>query len=129
ASNRLGVSAVVLAAVAITGGSPAASSAGKVTMAAPPTIAAMMPPAIPAPTSRRMCSRSIARATRRAAFAAGRSEERLNPGLRPAEDQGVDIVGALIGVDSFQVAQHAHHMKFVGDAVAAVHVARGARDL
>ena len=40
----------------MTGGNPAASSAGKVTIAAPPTIAAMTPPAMPAPTSSTMWS-------------------------------------------------------------------------
>ena len=58
--NRPGVNAMVLPAVAITGGSPTASIAGNVTTAAPPTIAAMMPPAMPAATSRTICRRSIA---------------------------------------------------------------------
>src|SRR3954466_11927031 len=59
ARNRPGVSATVLAAVAMTGGNPAASSAGKVMTAAPPTIAAIHPPAIPAATSSAPCRRSI----------------------------------------------------------------------
>ena len=52
------------------------------------------------------------------------SEERLDAGLGAAEHQRVDVVRALIGVDGFEIAQHAHDMEFVGDAVAAVHVAR-----
>jgi len=50
-------------------------------------------------------------------------------GLRPPQHQGMDIVGALIGVDGFQVQHMPHHMIVVGDAVAAMHVAGGARDL
>src|SRR5437016_858109 len=58
-----------------------------------------------------------------------RLEKRLDAGLRAAEDQGVDVVGALVGVDGLQVGQHAHDVEFVGDAVAAVHVARKPRDV
>ena len=39
------MSAVVLATIAVTGGRPAPTSAGNVTIAAPPTTAAMTPPA------------------------------------------------------------------------------------
>src|SRR3954470_17854100 len=165
ARNRPGVSATVLAAVAMTGGNPAASSAGKVMTAAPPTIAAMMPPAIPAATSSTPCKRSIVgdasypgriaiRAKRvvrcryrsrvyrdrrskerkpgkpalrgslhtpslrrsrisGASFAQVRSrctgsgtrtlEERLDAGLGAAEDQCVNVVRALVGVDGFEI--------------------------
>src|SRR5262245_793573 len=38
------------------------------------------------------------------------SEKRLQPGLRPAKDQGVHVVRAFIGVDGFQVLRVAEHM-------------------
>src|SRR5712672_2730148 len=57
------------------------------------------------------------------------SEKRLDPGLGAAENQGVDVVGALVGVDGLEVRQHAHDVELVGDAVAAMHVAREARDV
>src|SRR5229473_2928419 len=56
-------------------------------------------------------------------------EKRLNSRLRAPQDERVDVVRALVGVDGLEVAQHAHHVEFVGDAVAAVHVARDARDV
>jgi len=40
-----------------------------------------------------------------------------------AEDQRMDVVRALVGVDGFQIHQMADHVKFVVDAVAAMHVA------
>ena len=52
------------------------------------------------------------------------SHKRLDPGLRAAQDQRVDVVRALVGVHRFEIAHHAHHVEFVRDAVAAVHVAR-----
>src|SRR4029077_6805598 len=58
-----------------------------------------------------------------------RSEKCLDPGLGAAEDQRVDVVRAFVGIDGFEIAQHAHHVELVGDAVAAVDVARHARDL
>ena len=51
------------------------------------------------------------------------ARERLQPRLRPAEDQGVDVVGAFVGVYGFEVHDVADDVVFVGDAVAAVHVA------
>lgn len=48
---------------------------------------------------------------------------------RAAEDQRVDIVGALVGVHHFQVDQVAGDAEFVGDAVAAQHVAGQAGDV
>src|SRR5258708_25748237 len=54
---------------------------------------------------------------------AKRSEKRLDPRLRAAEDQRVDVVGTLVGVDRLEIAQHAHDVEFLGNAVAAVHVA------
>src|ERR1700730_1519133 len=52
-----------------------------------------------------------------------RSHKRLDARLRPAENQRMNVVGAFVGVDGFEIAQHAHHMKLIGNAVAAVHVA------
>src|SRR3712207_5098722 len=43
--------------------------------------------------------------------------------------QGVDVVGALVGVHRLQVHDVADHVVLVHDAVAAVHVPRHARDL
>ncbi len=57
------------------------------------------------------------------------ARKRLDAGLRAAEDQRVDVVRALVGVDGLEIAEHAHHVELVGDAVAAVHVARQPRDL
>ena len=45
------------------------------------------------------------------------------------EDQGVDVVRALIGVDRLEVGGVAHHLEFGADAVAAVHVARDPGDI
>jgi len=47
----------------------------------------------------------------------------LNAGLSTAEDKGMDIVGALVGVHGFQVHHVANDVELVGDAVATVHVA------
>src|SRR6266436_7458008 len=55
--------------------------------------------------------------------------KRLDAGDGAAEDQGVDVVGAFIGVDGFQVRGVAHHVIFDLDAVAAVHVTGYARDV
>ena len=41
----------------------------------------------------------------------------------------MDVVRALVGVDCLEIAQHPHHVEFVGNSIAAVHVARRARDL
>src|SRR5690606_1449580 len=56
------------------------------------------------------------------------SIERLQAGLGAAEDEGVHVVRALIGVDRLQVLRMPHHRIFDLDAVAAVHVARGTGD-
>src|SRR5688572_6863399 len=58
-----------------------------------------------------------------------RLAEGLDPGLRPAEDQGVDVVRALVGIDNFEIYHMADHAELVRDAVAAQHVARRARDV
>ncbi len=54
--------------------------------------------------------------------------KRLQPGLRASQNQGVNIVGAFVGVDGFQVGHVADDMVFIGDAVGAVHVARHSGD-
>ena len=56
-------------------------------------------------------------------------KERLYPCLRSAEDQGVDIVHTLIGIDGLQIGEDARHVKLVRDSVAPVHVARHAGDV
>src|ERR1043166_6010089 len=83
---------------------------------------AQFAPVAPGPASGRR--KSLAR---RGRDKRARSEKRLDPGLRAAEDQRVDVVRALVGVHGFQMAHHAHHVEFVRDAVAAVHVARRAQ--
>ena len=55
--------------------------------------------------------------------------EGLDAGLGAAQDQGVDVVGALVGVDRLEVHDVADDVVLVGDAVAAVHVARHPRDV
>src|SRR5690606_29779833 len=57
------------------------------------------------------------------------ARERLDAGLRAPEYEGVNVVRALVGVDHLEVHEVADHAVLVGDAVAAVHVARHARDL
>src|SRR3546814_15184588 len=57
------------------------------------------------------------------------SSESRDTGDRAAEDQAVDVVRALIGVDRLQVGRVAHHLEFGADAVAAVHVAGDAGDI
>ena len=48
---------------------------------------------------------------------------------RAAQDQGVDVVRAFIGVDRLEVGGVAHDVEFGADAVAAVHVAGDAGDI
>src|SRR5450631_322143 len=57
------------------------------------------------------------------------STERLDSGLCTAENKGVNIVRALIGVDGLQVRQHTHDMELVGNTVGTVHIAREPGDL
>src|SRR5271166_6865450 len=56
-------------------------------------------------------------------------EERLQAGLRAPQYEGVDVVRAFVGVDRLQIGEVAHDAVFDLDAVAAMHVARRARDL
>src|SRR5207302_4007130 len=55
--------------------------------------------------------------------------EGLDAGLRAPEDERVDIVRAFVGIDHLQVDDVADDAELVGDAVAAQHIAREARDL
>src|SRR5690606_27028297 len=55
--------------------------------------------------------------------------EGLDAGLGAAQDEGVDVVGALIGIDRLQVHDMTDDMVFIRYAVAAVHVARHAGDV
>jgi len=41
---------------------------------------------------------------------------------RTAKDQGMDVVGAFIGVHGLQVRHHAHDVVLVNDTVATKHV-------
>src|SRR5579862_9380781 len=66
---------------------------------------------------------------RQASEAGALAAEGGDAGLGAPEDQGVDVVGALVGVDGFEVHDMADDVEFVVDAVAAMHVARQPRDL
>src|ERR1051326_1040018 len=57
------------------------------------------------------------------------SKKCLDPRLRAAEYQRVDVVRPFVSVDGFQIAQHAHDMEFFADAVAAVDIAGEPRDV
>src|SRR5690349_13042118 len=105
AARRLpALTATRFEAVAVTGGSPTAISTGKVMTEAPPTIAAITPPASPVPSR----TRTVWKSTR------VQSHEGLDAGLGAAQDQRMDVVGALVGVDGLEVAHHAHHVELVG---------------
>src|ERR1019366_8576097 len=54
--------------------------------------------------------------------------ERLYSGLSAPEDQGMNILSPLVGIHDLEIDQMPDHAKFVGDAVAAQHIARHARD-
>src|SRR2546423_520859 len=55
--------------------------------------------------------------------------EGLDSGLRAAEDQRVDVVGAFVGVHHLQVHHVADDAELIRDAIATEHVASGARDI
>ena len=57
------------------------------------------------------------------------SRECLNAGGGPAEDQGMYVVRAFIGVHRLEVLRMAHDLIFAGYPVAAVHVAGGPGDV
>src|SRR5690606_17117946 len=58
-----------------------------------------------------------------------RSEEGLKPGDCAAEDKGMHVMSAFVGVDGLEVDHVAHHLEILLDAVAAMHVARGPGDV
>ena len=76
-----------------------------------------------------ICRPYIVLHSRRKLVDGGWSHESLNARLRPAQDERVDVAGAFIGVDRFQVHDVADDVEFIGDAVATVHVARHAGDI
>src|SRR4030095_10167269 len=55
--------------------------------------------------------------------------ESRNSGDGPAEDQRMDVMRALIGVDGFEVGGVTHHVELSGYAIAAVHVSGDAGDV
>src|SRR5690554_2815675 len=57
------------------------------------------------------------------------SAEGLNTGLTTAQNQGVDVVGAFVGVNRFQVHNVADNVVFISDTVATVHIAGYAGDV
>src|ERR1700730_4091767 len=59
----------------------------------------------------------------------GLAREGGDPGLGTPQYQGVNVMGAFIGIDRLQIHHVADHLVLVGDAVAAVHVAGGAGDV
>src|SRR6185437_2351196 len=59
----------------------------------------------------------------------GDPSKRGYAGLCTAEDQRMDVVRPLVGVDGLEVQHVADHVELVDDAVAAVHVARHPCDL
>jgi hypothetical protein len=50
------------------------------------------------------------------------SEESLNAGLCPTKNQCVDVVGAFVGVDDFEIHEMARNPKLIGNAIAAQHI-------
>src|SRR5260221_11409343 len=79
------------------------------------------------------CCPAAGSASSRTATAAARCTaaliEGLDTGDGASQDQGVDVVRALVGVDDLEVDHVADDAEFVRDAVAAEHVARHARDV
>ena len=64
--------------------------------------------------------------TRGGQFCASGLVKRLQPRLRTAQDQGMYIMRAFVGVHGLQIDHVANDVVFVMDAIAAVHVARHA---
>src|SRR5262245_63991051 len=98
---------------------------------------AIMPPMMPAPARKAVVGMSIlekclvvfsdwdgrvCRATHLPGNAA--LEKRLDAGLRTPENQRMNIVCALISVHCLKIREHAHNMIFLGNSVAAMHLAR-----
>jgi hypothetical protein len=57
------------------------------------------------------------------------SIEGLQAGLSTAQNEGVHIVRAFVGVDGFQVDHVTNHVIFVVNTIATVHVASHARNI
>src|SRR5216684_7405131 len=108
-----------------------------------PQTASESPPFCP-PTERRPDTRDRHRADRRVADAAANRASGVrwcrgggaklagecgDARLGTPQDQGMDVVSALIGVDRLEVHHVADHVVLVRDAVAAMHVAGGAGDV
>src|SRR5471032_3453164 len=81
-------------------------------------------PAASAPATTKAMSTSGGNSTASACCGEG-----LDAGDGAAEDQRMDVVRALVGVDRLEVHGVADHVILVGDTVAAVHVARDAGDI
>jgi|GEM_PF-102766 len=65
----------------------------------------------------------------RTALPAGPSEKRLDAGLRPAQNEGMDVMGALVGVHDLQIDHVPRDPELIVNAIAPEHVARLARDI
>ena len=59
----------------------------------------------------------------------GPLKEGLETCLRATKDQRMHVMRAFVGVHRFKVHCVAHNLKVLGDAIAAMHVPRGARDI
>src|SRR5450759_3132543 len=57
------------------------------------------------------------------------SRKGLNSGLRPAQDERMYVMRTFVSVHHLEIDQVPNHPEFVGYAVRAQHVARGARDM
>ena len=57
------------------------------------------------------------------------SAEGLNTGLTTAQNQGMDVVGAFVGVNCFQVHDVADNVVFICNTVTTVHTAGYAGDV
>src|SRR5271169_2579581 len=55
--------------------------------------------------------------------------KRLNPRLRPAQNERVDIVSTFVGIHHLEIDDVANHSELVRYAVAAQHIARRARHI
>ncbi|MFT4707755.1 MAG: hypothetical protein ACI9PU_001598, partial [Ascidiaceihabitans sp.] len=49
-------------------------------------------------------------------------KERLDTSLGTTQDQSMDVMRTLVGIDRFKVHHMTHHLEFTADAVAAVHI-------
>ncbi len=75
-------------------------------------------------------SRQFEQRSPKSGFVVGGAVMRTPAGGNGAtQNQGMDVVRALVGVDRLEVQHVAHDVEFFRYAVAAVHVARGAGDV